>query len=62
MHGASLVSELRTAYQRLLRIKVLNARKKRELREEFESLDPFILHQKLEAALRPILSKAVEVN
>lgn len=54
--------EPQTAYQRLLKMEVLSARKKRELRDCFESLDPFVLHQELERALRPILSQALEVN
>jgi hypothetical protein len=51
-----------TAYQRLLKMDVLKSRKKRELRDQFESLDPFVLHRELEQALRPILSKTVEVS
>lgn len=51
-----------TAYQRLLKMDVLSGKKKRELRDWFENLDPFVLHNKLEKALRPILSKALEVN
>jgi len=51
-----------TAYQRLLKMDVLSARKRRELRELFENLDPFILHEQLEKALGPILAKALEVN
>ena len=43
-------------------MKVLSRKKKRELRELFESLDPFVLHEQLEKALRPILAKALEVN
>ena len=51
-----------TAYQRLLTMQVLSARKKRELQELYESLDPFVLHGQLEKALRPILAKALEGN
>ena len=51
-----------TAYQRLLKMDVLSSSKKRELQDWFQSLDPFLLHEQLEKALRPILAKAVEVN
>ena len=51
-----------TAYQRLLKMDVLSAKKKRDLRDQFESLDPFQLHEHLEKSLRPILAKALEVN
>lgn len=51
-----------TAYQRLLKMTVLSAQKKRELRDVFESLDPFVLHDQLDKALRPVLAKALEVN
>jgi len=51
-----------TAYQRLLQMGVLSAKKKRELQELFESLDPFVLHEQLDKALRPILAQALEVN
>ena len=51
-----------TAYQRLLKMDVLNTRKKRELQDWYQSLDPFLLHEQLEQALRPILAKALEVN
>ena len=33
---------------------------RRTLREEFEELDPFVLHDELEARLKPILAAAVE--
>lgn len=51
-----------TAYQRLLKMDVLNTKRKRELKEQFESLDPFALHDQLERSLRPILAGALEVN
>ncbi len=51
-----------TAYQRLLKMDVLRPKKKRELREWYEGLDPFVLHAQLEKALRPILAEALEVN
>jgi hypothetical protein len=49
-----------TAYQRLLKLEVLTGQKRRQLREFFEGLDPFELHQGLEKSLRPILAKAME--
>jgi len=51
-----------TAYQRLLKMGVLNTKRKRELRDQYESLDPFELHDQLEKCLGPILTKALEVN
>ncbi len=51
-----------TAYQRLLKMDVLSSKRKRELRDQYESLDPFELHDQLEKRLRPILTKALEVN
>jgi hypothetical protein len=51
-----------TAYQRLLKMGVLSTKKKRELRDQYESLDPFELHDQLEKCLRPILTKALEVK
>jgi hypothetical protein len=48
-----------TAYQRLLKMGVLSTKRKRELREQYESLDPFELHDQLEKCLRRILTKAV---
>jgi hypothetical protein len=51
-----------TAYQRLLNLGVLSARKRRQLHELYHSLDPFQLHDELERRLRPILAKAVESN
>ena len=51
-----------TAYQRLLALGVLSKHKKREMRERYESLDPFVLHQHLEKALPPVLAHALEVK
>jgi hypothetical protein len=51
-----------TAYQRLLNLRVLRPKQRRTLREHFESLDPFALHDQLEKRLQPILAKALEVN
>jgi len=47
-----------TAYQRLLALNALNTKACKQLREEFASLDPFDLHERLEKRLHPILSKA----
>jgi hypothetical protein len=49
----------RTAYQRLLKMNVLGSRAKRQLREQFENLDPFDVTEQLEKSLRPILAKAL---
>lgn len=51
-----------TAYQRLLKLGVLNPKKARELRDRYESLDPFELHDQLEKQLRPILAYASELT
>jgi hypothetical protein len=51
-----------TAYQRLLDLGVLSRQKQRQLKQQFESLDPFQLHDQIERGLRPILAKALEVN
>jgi hypothetical protein len=51
-----------TAYQRLLNMEVLSAKKKRQLKAQYESLDPFELHERLDKSLRPILARALEVN
>jgi hypothetical protein len=50
--------EAQTAYQRLLDSGQLNARGKRQLRERYETLDPFALAKTLEKRLRPILKMA----
>jgi hypothetical protein len=51
--------QAQTAYQRLLKMDMLSSKRKRQLREQFETLDPFELHDRLEKALRPILAKAL---
>jgi len=45
----------RTAYQRLMELGVLPRKARVELRDRFESLDPFVLKGQLERALKPIL-------
>ena len=50
----------RTAYQRLMDAGVLDRRQRRELRERYESLDPFALKRALERGLQPILAGAVD--
>lgn len=51
-----------TAYQRLLKLGQLSTRSQRALKDQFETLDPFELHDQLEKTLRPILAKGLEVN
>ena len=41
---------------------MLSTKRKRELRDQYENLDPFELHDQLEKRLGPILTKALEVN
>ena len=48
-----------TAYQRLLALGVLSNKTKRQLRDHYESLDPFVLAAKVEKQLKPILEAAV---
>ena len=50
----------RTAYQRLMAADVLDRRQRRELRERYESVDPFALERALERGLKPILAGAVD--
>jgi hypothetical protein len=50
----------RTAYQRLMDPGVLGRRARRELRERYESLDPFVLKAEVERRLGPILAGAAE--
>lgn len=52
----------RTAYQRLMDAGVLGRRERRELRERYESLDPFGLKRELERGLKPILAGAVDAG
>jgi hypothetical protein len=51
--------EAQTAYQRLLRLGGLSAKSRRRLRDQFESLDPFELHQEVDRRLAPILKHTV---
>jgi len=47
-----------TAYERLLGCKALSPQKRRELRDRFESLDPFGLKKEVERQLKKILAVA----
>jgi hypothetical protein len=48
-----------TAYQRLLAHGELQARARRELRDRYEALDPFVLAAEVERRLQPILGAAL---
>jgi len=48
----------RTAYQRLRDAGVLGRKARRDLRDRYESLDPFALQVELERRLKPILAAA----
>lgn len=48
----------RTAYERLLDRGVLGQKARRQLRDRYESLDPFVLKTELERRLKPILAAA----
>ena len=52
--------EPQTAYQRLKAAGNLSAKARRQLRERFESLDPFKLAQEVERRLKPILRGALD--
>jgi hypothetical protein len=52
--------EAKTAYKRLLLINKMDSKKKRQLRDQFESLDPFELHQQLDRRLGAILKHTVK--
>jgi hypothetical protein len=41
---------------------VLSAQKKRQLKAQYQSLDPFELHERLDKSLRPILAQALDLN
>ena len=51
--------QAKTAYQRLLLMNGLNPQNQRRLRDQFESLDPFALHEQLERRLGAILKHTV---
>jgi hypothetical protein len=51
--------EPQTAYQRLLRHGSLSPQARRQLRDRFEALDPFVLAQEVERRLEPILGAAL---
>jgi hypothetical protein len=48
-----------TAYQRLLAHGDLQRKARRELRDRYESLDPFVLAAEVEKRLKPILGAAL---
>jgi hypothetical protein len=51
-----------TAYQRLMAEGVLGRRARQELRDRYESLDPFVLKAEVERRLKPILGGAAGVT
>lgn len=51
--------EAQTAYQRLLRLGVLSVKAQRRLRDQWDSLDPFALHQQVDRRLAAILKHTV---
>jgi hypothetical protein len=52
--------EAKTAYKRLLLINKLDSKKKRQLRDQFESLDPFELRNQLNRRLGAVLKHTVK--
>lgn len=57
-HWRKRYESAQTAYQRLANYPGLTRRQRRELRDRFESLDPFKLKQEVERRLKPILAAA----
>ena len=60
--GSRLVRRLdepQTAYQRLLAHGDLRPKARRQLRDQYETLDPFVLATQLEKSLKPILGAAL---
>jgi hypothetical protein len=51
--------DAQTAYHRLLRLGGMNLKTKRRLRDQFESLDPFQLHEEVDRRLAVILKHLV---
>jgi hypothetical protein len=57
-HWRKRYEPAQTAYQRLANCSGLTRRQRQELRDRFESLDPFQLKQEVERRLKPILAAA----
>jgi len=57
-HWCKRYEAAQTAYQRLVGCPQLPRRQRQELRDRFESLDPFKLKQEVERRLKPILAAA----
>jgi hypothetical protein len=57
-HWCKRYEAAQTAYQRLVSCTQLPRRQRRELRDRFESLDPFKLKHEVERRLKPILAAA----
>lgn len=52
----------RTAYERLLDLPGMKGAMRRQLRDQYESLDPFELKEEMERRLKPILAAAVDAR
>ncbi len=59
-HWKKRYERARTAYERLQELPGIGKARRRELRDRYESLDPFALREELEKRLRPILAAAVD--
>lgn len=59
-HWKKRYERARTAYERLQELPGVAPAMRRQLREQYESLDPFALREELEKRLRPILAAAVD--
>lgn len=61
-HWRKRYERARTAYERLQELPGVAQAKRRQLRDQYESLDPFALREELEKRLAPILAAAVDAR
>jgi hypothetical protein len=61
-HWKKRYEKARTAYERLLELPGISRAKRTELRDRYESLDPFALREEMEKRLAPILATAVDAR
>lgn len=61
-HWKKRYERARTAYERLQELPGIGRAQRRQLRDRYESLDPFALREELEKRLGPILAAAVDAR
>lgn len=61
-HWKKRYERARTAYERLQELPGIRRAQRRQLRDRYESLDPFALREELEKRLAPILAAAVDAR